>query len=155
MKITVTGIPGWNGAANTQGWQYTGATYLATYAEWVVPPPDWASGDILSYIWWVPNAGVASTFYIRSTCQLRPESGSSGLAFLESSPSSVYINETTVANQFRRTQGLTIPAVFCDPSWFYWYGTYKAIHYLAYWYNSAGAEDINILGVEFVYTGYV
>ena len=98
---------------------------------------------------------MASTFYLRTTGQLygiRQGAVSYDCFYPLGSYSSVYINDTLVANQVYRTAGLSIPA---DK----WSGTtyedqLEVLHYLAYWYNSAGAESIDILGIEFQYTGY-
>lgn len=150
--VTMTAAPTWDGAGNLEGWQLTGATYIGAYIRWTLPPPDYASGDIQSYVWWVPNAGVASTYYIRSVGQIQCEEDKATATFI--SYSSVYINETTVANQLRRTAGIVIPEATYYADEFN-YGDRQALGYMAYWYNSAGVEDINILGVEFVYTGYV
>ncbi|NIV28472.1 MAG: hypothetical protein GWN58_02835, partial [Anaerolineae bacterium] len=102
---------------------------------------------ISSYIWWVENAGVASTFYIRSTGQLygvRQGGVSYDCFYPLGTYSSTYINETLVANQVYRTTGISIPASK-------WSGTLnedqlEVLKYLVTWYNSAGAESINILG---------
>lgn len=157
--VTMTGLPGWGvGAGNVQGWQLTGSAYEGAYVTLEVPPPNYAGGDIYSYLWWAPNVGAASTFYLRSQGYYGhawPSANKYGY-WVQTSYSTVYINETTVANQFYRTQGMTLPM----NSWiqyYPWYEDYhrRVIHYLAYWYNAAGAEDIHLLGIEFEYLGYI
>jgi hypothetical protein len=105
---------------------------------------------VYSYVWWVANSALASTFYVRTAGQYHPISAGGGPDGFYATASSVYINETTVQHQFYRTTGLTIDSTQVLS------GTWEAdFEYLVYWYNSAGAEDINILGVEFVYEGYI
>lgn len=149
--ITTTGIPTWGGGANTEGWQINAATYEGVVGRLSLPFPDWVSGAIASYIWWVPNSAVASTYYIRSVAQAHTFSGAPftdpRYALATGSYSSVYVSGTSVQHQLQRSAGFTIPAAYAAET--------LDIEYLAYWYNSAGVEDINILGVEFVYTGYV
>lgn len=156
--FTASGTAAWGGAANEEGWELAGSAYEGVIADLHVPPPNWAYGDITSYIWWVENAGVASTFYMRSAGQLygiRQGAVSYDSYYPLETYSNVYINETLVAHQVYRTAGISIP---CSK----WSGTgtdyenqLEVLKYLAIWYNSAGAESINILGVEFQYTGYV
>jgi len=145
--VTTTAAPTWNGAANTKAWQLNAPTYEGVIGRLATPLADYASGDIYSYVWWVANSALAATIYIRSVAQ--PHKVDNGLALSPSTmtTSSVYITATTVQHQFYRTAGLTIPNSIAVLS--------RDIEYLAYWYNSAGAEDINIMGVEFVYEGYV
>jgi len=149
--LTSTAAPTWGGAANTEGWQINAATYEGVIGRLSTPFPDWASGAIASYIWWVPNSAVASTYYIRSVAQAHTFSGAPftdpRYALATSGYTSVYQSGTSVQHQLQRTTGFTIPASYAAMT--------LDTEYLAFWYNSAGVEDINILGVEFVYTGYV
>jgi len=163
--VTTTGIPAWGGgAANVEAWRLTGATYMAGYVEFAYPLPNYVSGDIQTFIWWEANTAVASTFYVRSAAQGRGQNGYGTHVYIADGSgewtggySSEYINETTVANQFYRTEGISITPNNYDAT--PWRDNLadniRAIHYFAYWYNSAGAEDVNFLGVELVYTGYV
>lgn len=167
--LTFTGAPTWGGgAANVEAWRVTGATYIAGYVSFAYPPPNYVSGDIRTYIWWEANGAIASTFYVRSAAHGRGQYGYTGIYTHElyiadgdadwiGGYHSVYINETTVANQFYRTAGLTITPCAADAT--PWRDNYndniRSILYLAFWYNSAGAEDVNFMGVELEYTGYV
>ena len=155
--VVSTGAPTWNGAANEEGWTLTGSAYEGVYGMLHLPPPNWAYGDITSYIWWVENAGVASTFYLRSTFQLLgiERASSYDYNYHAGSYSSVYIGGTLVANQVYRTAGISIPAEKWSGLGVDYEDQLELLHYIAYWYNSAGAESINILGIEFQYTGYV
>ena len=152
-NVITTAAPTWNGAANTEAWQLNAPTYEGVIGRLALPFPDYATGDITSYVWWTANAALASTFYMRCAAQFHATTGD-GYYYGMGSPSSVYVSETTVQHQFYRTAGLTIADswtfVDLDPT-----AVPTDVEYLAYWYNSAGAEDINILGVEFVYEGYV
>jgi len=151
--VTTTGIPTWGGGANTEGWQINAATYEGVIGRLQIPFPDYATGPISTYIWWVPNSALASTYYIRSAVQAHIFSGSAFAAdytfnqYGLGSYTSVYVSGTSVQHQFARTAGFTIDEEYLVES--------MDIEYLAYWYNSAGVEDINVLGVEFVYEGYV
>lgn len=140
--ITPTAAPTWNGGANNQAWQLNAPTYEGLVGDFVLPA-DYAGGDVLVYIWWVANGAIASTFYLRATCQYHYDDY---WGYMTGS-ASTYIDETTVANAFYRTAGLTLVESLLDPDYVY--------HYFVYWYNSAGAEDINIMGLEFQYEGYV
>ena len=149
--VTLTAAPTWGGGANTEGWQLNAPTYEGVIGRLRLPFPDYVSGPISSYIWWVPNSAIASTYYIRSVAQAHIFSGDAftdaRYSLATGSYASVYFNETSVQHQFQRTAGFTISEDYA--SWT------MDVEYLAYWYNSAGAEDINILGIEFIYTGYV
>jgi len=151
--VTTTGIPVWNGAANTQAWRLNAASYEGVIGRHYFPLPDWASGSVSSYVWWVANSALASTFYLRTAGQYHPAKAvGSGPDGFYATSSSTYISETTVQHQFYRTAGLVIS----DVNVLAGTPTYTSdFEYLVYWYNSAGAEDINILGIEFVYEGYV
>jgi len=150
-SVITTAAPTWNGAANTKAWQINAPTYEGVIGRLRTPFSDYASGPIYSYIWWVANAALASTFYMRSAVQMHVLPGSvlgENYQFnYGNAVSSTYISETTVQHQLRRTAGISIPVAYLTEA--------LDIEYLAYWYNSAGAEDINILGVEFMYEGYV
>ena len=150
--ITPTAVPTWGGAANTEGWQLNAPGYEGVIGRVTTPFPDYATGDINTYIWWVANSALASTIYIRSAIQRHAMSGSAlggswdfNYGYLPTY-TSVYFNDTTVQHQFYRTAGYIIEAEFLTET--------LDIDYLAYWYNSAGAEDINIIGIEFQYTGF-
>ncbi len=151
--ITATGTAGWGGGGNVQGWQLTGSAYEGAIATLTTPPPGWAAGNVLSYIWWAANSSLTPSFAIGSALQgysrhvLYTHFGAWHPRY---ATSSVWETDAIVANTWYRTQGATIPEVA-----FTYYRPTEVIHYLAYWYNAAGAEDINLLGVEFVYTGYV
>lgn len=153
--VTWTGAPTWTGAANTQGWELTGSAYEGVYASFSLPP-NYASGEITSYVWWVDNGGIASTFYIRTNIPVF-NSDFDWAWYAAATQSSVYINETLVASDWYRTQGATTYLTTIPT------GATKTIaemddltlFYVINWYNSAGAEDINIMGVELIYTGYV
>jgi hypothetical protein len=152
-SVTTTGIPTWGGGANTEGWQINAATYEGVIGRLSLPFPDYVSGSIASYIWWVPNSAVASTYYIRSVAQAHsfPSVYFDDYinAIATAGYESVYVSGTSVQHELQRTAGFTIPEAYAN------WSTSLDVEYLAYWYNSAGVEDINILGVEFVYTGYV
>jgi len=149
--VTWTGAPTWNGGATTQGWQLTGSAYEAVYASFSLPP-NYASGDITTYVWWVDNSGAASTFYMRSNCVMF-NSESTWLWYHVGTQESTYINETLVANDWYKTEGVTIESTVNSQALTYWPDI--TLFYVINWYNSAGAEDINILGAELIYTGYV
>ena len=158
-RFAASGTAAWDGAANEEGWELTGSIYEGVIGAIHVPPPNWAYGDITSYIWWVENAGVASTFYLRSAGQLygidRIGSGGYDYYYPLGSASNVYISGTLVANQVYRTAGISIPASKWSGIGTDYENQLEVLKYLAIWYNSAGVESINILGVEFQYTGYV
>jgi len=149
--ITWTGASTWDGGATTQGWQLTGSRYEGVYGSLSLPP-NYAGGDITSYVWWAANAGIASTFYIRTNCGMW-NSGGYWLWYNVATQSSVYINETLVANDWYRTGGATILETVNSQLLTYWPD--MTLVYVVNWDNSAGAEDMNILGVELIYTGYV
>ncbi|RPJ40045.1 MAG: hypothetical protein EHM35_00115 [Planctomycetaceae bacterium] len=146
--VTLTGTAGWDGGANEQGWQITGSAYEGAVGSFR-PPADYAGGPVSMYVWWVSNSALAATFSVRVNVQAYTEYASGGFSWNNIANSSVSIAETLVAHQVYRTAGPSwtdAPTVFAPEV--LWY-------VMAYWNNPAGAEDINILGVEIRYTGYV
>jgi len=143
-NVLMTGTPGWNGGANEEGWQLTGSAYEGVYTTLWLPLADYASGDITTNIWWVDNAGIAVTFYIRSGYQ-RYTTGS----LLYNGYNTEYITTGGAVSDVFKTEGITIPAAHISTSL-----NPHFFHYMAWWYNAAGAEDISILGIEFEYLGY-
>jgi len=144
--VTTTAVPTWGGGANNEGWQINAAGYeaLAGKVPWEVAAEAIEGSTIYTYVWWVANSALASTFYIR-TRTLSEGDYTTSTYSRYGDGSSTYINETTVQHQFYRTVGCEI-----DPN-----TSPYLIDYILWWYNSAGAEDISIMGVEFVYEGYV
>jgi len=158
-SVLISGLSAWNGAANYEGWEMTGGPiYEGVIGAIHVPFQNWAYGDITSYVWWVENAGVASTFYLRTAGQLYGKQRG-GVAYDSYHPlgsySSVYISETLVANQVYRTAGISIPASKWSGIGTDYENQLEELQYMAFLYNTAGVESINILGIEFQYTGYV
>jgi hypothetical protein len=137
-------LPTWGGsAANEEGWRATGtgAANRRGFSLAFQMPADrvtyYMGPSIYTYIWWVAGAALTSSFYLRS--MYRPQ-GMSG-DYLSST-----ITDVVAVHDVIRSDALVIP-------WGY-IGDGMNEYYIEY-YNSAGAEDIEILGVEFRYTGYV
>jgi len=156
--LTQVGPPVWGGAANEEAWRTTGASSdnRGLYITFRVPA-DYASGSIGTYVWWVNNAVVAATFYLRTTFQVWPDSnivpryGAGGSLTTTSASGGGAVSTVT------RSTGVNIGTSGCT----YLYATPTTciisdsiIHYYVAFYNTAGAEDIGIMGIELVYTGY-
>lgn len=149
--VTTTAAPTWGGAANTQGWQINAAGYEGFVGKipWEVTADAVVGSTVYTYIWWVANSALASTFYVRTRALSQWRYNYNDTQTHYEGSSSVYVNETTVQHQFYRSAGPAIDVTLAQDTNAY------LVDYLVYWYNSAGVEDISILGIEFVYTGYV
>lgn len=153
--ITWTGASGWDGGGNTQGWRLQGSRYEGVYATFTLPA-NMVPGDMTSYVWWTANAGVASSFSMR-TAALMFNNEARWLWWHVGTDAYETINSTLVANNWYRSVGpvmeLTSQLTGLGKP------LYRAgdltLFYVAYWDNATvGAEDINVLGIELVYTGY-
>ena len=141
----MAGTPPWNGAANEEAWQHTGANWRGVVGTFRIPP-DYVSGNVSTYIWWVNNVLIAATFYVRSYIQPRGYMWAGSSVFSSDS----YITSSGAVSDVFRTTAATITA-----SGIAIHGADATYNYGAFFYNTAGAEDIGIMGVEIVYTGYV
>lgn len=145
-SILMAGAPAWGGAANEQAWRHTGTSHRGVIGTFQTPP-DYASGDLQLYIWWVNNALVAASFYVRGYVQARDKIWIN----ISSIYSSDYIDDSGAVSDVFRTEGPTIESGDVDDNdgpggiWNVWAGIY----------NTAGVEDIGIMGIEVEYTGYV
>lgn len=147
---TWTATPIWNGTALSQGWRLTGAARLGIYTTFTMPA-DWVDGSaISSKIWWIVNTAGTYTAYLYAAVSMLCQNvtggtgKSSGLASSEQ-----YLSGTLIASHAFASDG--------PYGSFVSGGTYvdRTFQYLVEWYNSAGTENVNILGVEIDYTGYV
>ena len=155
LYLTQVGPPAWGGgAAAEEAWRTTGAVtgqYRGLYATFRTPA-DYASGVITPYVWWVNNVVVAATFSLVTTYQQWPEGGGT-YAFdygtLAGTTTSTSITSSGAVGDVHRSAGITFPA------YFYLGTSPSVVYYYVAFYNTAGTEDINIMGIEFDYTGYV
>jgi hypothetical protein len=155
--LTQVGPPTWGGAANEKAWRTTGASwnYRGLYTTFAIPA-DYASGAMTSYVWWVNNAVVAPVFSIATTFQVWPNSGLTPAYGMGGNLTTTAVALSGAVGDVFRTVGASISGS-CTPL----YGgskpcldPYSIVHYFVSFYNTAGAEDINILGIEFNYAGY-
>ena len=154
--LTISNTATWNGGANTQGWQFNGVTYEGVYGSFSLPP-DYVTGTaITSNLWYVANAAIAHTAYLRSEIGVIA-SNTHSYYYTAGTSASSYISGTPVVSDWYRVNGAyitTMPTGYFPPP-----GGVPledmTLLYLAYWYNSAGLEDISLMAVELVYTGYV
>jgi len=156
---TVAAVWG-TGASSTQGWRANGvATGGVGVAAHFTLPPNWVPGTgFTSHIWWTCNSAIASTFYVRgdfgmwASNQSNDPYGNFAPYSASYAYASTYISETPVLSDWYRETGPYFPdsaaASFSD--------FLDLTVSIVLWYNnSAGAEDMNILGIEIDYTGYV
>ena len=149
---SMTAAAAWDGAANESGWRLNGSVYMGAQGSVYFPPANYAGGTIYSYVWWVANAAIASTFYIRTAGQLQ-SIGTGPLTCVTYYPTygNDYTNETLVLHSVYKSDGFTIP----ESRFTYGGLDTHLLTFAAIWYNAAGGEDIDLLGMEFQYTGYV
>lgn len=146
-SILMAGAPVWDGAANEEAWQHTGVGYRGTVGTFRTPP-DYASGTITAHAWWVNNVAVAASFYVRCYITGRDAYWTSGAPY---SSNSEYITSSGVVSDVFRTEAGELSPSHLGANagiggiWNFWLGLY----------NTAGAEDIGIMGLELEYTGYV
>ena len=145
-NILMAGAPVWDGAANEEAWQHVGTNYRGVIGTFRTPP-DYAGGAINTYIWWANNVLVAATFYVRSYVAARGRYWGTDIPSISSSE---YTTASGAVSDVFRSTGSVLPAASialngADGVWNYWTGLY----------NTAGTEDIGIMGVEIEYTGYV
>jgi len=131
-------------AAASEGWQVTGAATYFGFQTSILPPPDWAGGDIEAYVWWMEDANVAWSANWYSFYQIwKPGED----AVYCGAQTTTAISGTYAVNYLRRQTLATIDADLFDAD--------SLIDYAVFWYNSVGAEALLFEGVEFVYTGYL
>ena len=156
ISTATQAAPAWGGgAANEEGWRFTGAgaaNRMALQCCFKVPA-DWAIGDMATYIWWVSSAALTSSFYLYSYYHAYWPDWGNGSGVVGGTYSD-YVTDVVAANDVIRS-----PAVALDDgivALTHWTGrTNPIIQYYIQYYNSGGAEDLEIMGVEFRYTGYI
>jgi len=144
--VLTTAAPAWNGAANEEGWQCAGVQTMGVYGIFRIPSDCFLEtyGQMTGYIWWVANANMAPpSIYIRSAYQAYSEVS----GYFNDSAFSTLYNTNINQHDVVRTQAYSFGIGASATDW--------VINYFAWFYNTAGAEDINILGLEFEYTGYL
>lgn len=147
-------IPPWNGAANESGYRFTGTggTKGVITSLWL-PFANWASGAIETYYWWVPNASGSASCYLRAqTITERLYADGRGYGLGNTSYDSAYLSGTITIHSVERTQGIILAESSIAA---YQSNNYNHCTHGIWWYNSSGTEDIDLLGIEYRYTGYV
>jgi hypothetical protein len=140
--------PTWDGAANASGWRMTGTGgYKGVQGSIWLPPANWAGSDVETYLWWTSNFAGTSTCYFRSAALLY--SSLYEATYYPTGSVSSYLSGTVVVSDIYRNAGFVIESDEFGPS-----TDRNHCTFAIWWYNSAGVEDVDLLGVEFRYTGY-
>jgi hypothetical protein len=149
--LTQVGPPTWNGAANEEAWRTTGAVtsqYRGLYGTFRVPADHVPGTAMTSYVWFVNNAVVAASFSIITAAQFWAVSTIRSNPGCLSTYTTTSISATGAVSDVLRVAGCTLTPTTVAVS------TNDIIHYYVAFYNTAGTEDIGVMGVEIRYTGY-
>jgi hypothetical protein len=95
-------------------------------------------------VWWVNNAAVATNFYITTGYQIWGSDYST--VGIPGEILSSQVTSSGVASDVYTTPGAYITANSSELT--------GAVHYYVSFYNTAGTEDIGIMGLQIIYTGY-
>lgn len=151
--FTQVGPPTWGGgAANEEAWRTTVASsdYRGLYVSFRMPA-DYIQSyttPVSTYVWWVNNAVVAATFYIRTAYQTYHDGALGEWAW---GYASEYVTTSGAVSDVYRTAGDLLYNVSAGNDADL---TTDLIHYYVAFYNTAGTEDISIMGIEVEYQGY-
>jgi len=169
-KILFVGGGDWNPMANNARFSYTSASYTtanaastwgsaaATAEGWRVAagttvglhtiirvPPEWAGGDIETYIWWMEDAGAVA--WSASWLSHYQVWEADSTVVYSDGRTNTGITGTYVLDSVQRQQIRSIDEAHISAG--------SLVDYCVYYYNSAGAEAALVLGLEFVYQGYL
>ncbi len=147
LYLTQVGPPVWGGgAAVEEAWRTTGAVsaqYRGLYLTFGLPADAVPGTTINCFVWWVNNVAVAASFSIVTSCQTFRSGQIQSVSFSTTS-TSITISGA-VSDVYRSAaMGLNVPSD----------GAVGVVHYYIAFYNTAGTEDIGIMGLELQYTGY-
>jgi hypothetical protein len=155
-QLTQYAAPTWGGgAADEEAWRATGTGgAYGVYASFCLPGDLVNQTSISTYVWWVNNALVAGgSAYLYSLYHCYELwYGVKYQPYWISNVTGTAISTAGAASRVYRTAGAIIRPQFTGESLYRL--KHKPIHYYAALYNTAGADDISIMGIEFRYTGY-
>jgi len=137
----VTGSTWTNTTVTEQGW-IAGATDGYGWTATFKLPADYASGNVVAYVWWMDDCGTAMDFKWYTAWQ----SYASGAQMVQSvTDTETAITGTTTAGDVYRAAARAISGVT----------TSELIHYAVEMWKTAGTGDVLFLGLELEYTGYL
>lgn len=152
--LSHSGPPEWGGDADAQGWKMALGTSGGVCVSFRLPGDYVDNNTISSYIWWVNNATTSTSASLRSLYHVYYDR--LGYVYNEWIGLTSDLTTTSISastkNVVYRTPGASL---LYYPSGMPRRDQTRIINYYVAASSLTGSESINILGIEFVYPGYV